>query len=102
MEKTGAGGAFGFKGVDVWLGTVTNPQDEPTKWTIDYTKVPHADVDGKPKRSFSSAVLRVGDHAYVYGYEEKPGKPFASRKLIVARVAADKLADFDSWRFHAK
>jgi Domain of unknown function (DUF4185) len=99
QEKTGAGGAFGFKAVDLWLGTVANPLDEPTKWKIDYAKVPFAESEKDHKRSFGSAVLRVENHVYIYGYEEKPGKPFANRKLLVARAPADTLADFDSWRF---
>src|SRR5262249_1599440 len=101
MEKTGAGGAFGFKPLDVWLGTVSNPEAEPTKWKIDYAKVPHADVEGKPKRSFGSAVLRLGAHPYIYGFEETLRRFLPARKLVVARVAADKLADFDAWRFYA-
>ncbi len=99
QEKTKDPGSFGFRAVDMWLGTVSNPSDEPTAWKIAYSKVPFADFTGEKKRSFGSAVLRVGEHAYIYGYEEKPGKPFASRKLMVARAPADKFADFDSWRF---
>lgn len=98
-EKTGAAGAFGFRNVGLWLGTVANPIDEPTSWKIEYVQVPFAEFGKERTRSFGSAVLRVGDHAYIYGYEEKPGKPFASRKLIVARAPAEKLTDFDSWRF---
>ena len=98
-EKTGAGGAFGFRGVDLWLGTVSNPLDDPTKWKIDYAKVPFAEFEKERKWSFGSSVVRVENHVYIYGYEEKP-KPF-TRKLIVARAPADKLADFDSWRFFA-
>src|SRR5581483_4209261 len=101
IEKTGAGGAFGFRGVDSWLGTVENPTDEPTAWKIGYAKVPFAEFGKERTRSFGSAVLRVGDHAYVYGYEEKPGRPLKSRKLLVARAPADKFADFDAWRFLA-
>lgn len=101
QEKTKNPGAFGFKAVDLWLGTVSNPLDEPTKWKIDYAKVPFAELERSPKRSFGSAVLRVENHVYIYGYEEKPGKPFTTRRLIVARAPADKLADFDSWRFLA-
>jgi hypothetical protein len=102
MEKTGAGGPFGFKGVDVWLGTVSNPDAEPTRWKVEYAKVPFADVAGeKRKVSFGTSVLTVGDHAYVYGYEQTPGKPLPARKLLVARVPKEKLADFGAWRFYA-
>lgn len=101
IEKTGAAGAFGFRGVDLWLGTVANPTDDPTAWKIQYAKVPFAEISKERTRSFGSAVLRVGEQAYIYGYEEKPGKPFASRRLLVARAPADKLTDFAAWRFLA-
>jgi hypothetical protein len=101
LEKAGAGGPFGFKGTDLWLGTVSNPTDDPTAWKIAYKKVPFARFDEAPRRSFGSAILRVKDHAFIYGYEEKPGKPFATRRLIIARAPADRLGDFDSWRFYA-
>ena len=101
FEKAAGSAAFGFKSVDLWLGTVSNPEEEPTKWKIAYTKVPFASFEEKRKFSFGSSVLVSGDYAYVYGYEEAPGKPFLSRKLLTARVPKDKLADFDSWRFYA-
>jgi hypothetical protein len=101
FEKTKVPGAFGFKAIDLWLATVSNPTAAPTKWKIAYTRVPFASFEAKRKVSFGSAVLTVGDHTYVYGYQETPGKPFPSRKLLVARVARDKLADFSAWRFLA-
>ena len=101
MDKTGAGGAFGFKGIDLWLGTVSNPTDDPTKWKIAYAKVPFADQTGERKRSYGAAVYRDEKHVYVYGHEEAPAKLFPSRKLLVARAPVDKLADFDSWRFYS-
>lgn len=101
FEKADGPPGFAFKAVDLWLGTVANPDAEPTKWKIDYAKVPFASFDGKRKFAFGSAVLTVGDDAYVYGYEEVPGKPLPSRKLLTARVAKDRLADFDQWRFYA-
>jgi hypothetical protein len=101
FEKTDAKGAFGFKGIDVWLGTVANPLDDPTKWKIDYKKVPFADQSGERKRSFGAAVHHDEKHVYVYGTEERAGKPFPTRKLLVARAPVEKLADFDSWRFYA-
>ena len=101
FEKSGTGGAFGFKAIDMWLGTVSNPDAEPTKWKTEYKKAPFASFDDKRKYSFGSAVLTDGDHAYVYGYEERPTRFGPMRDLLVARVAKDKLADFDAWRFYA-
>lgn len=100
FEKAG-GGAFGFKQVDLWLGTISNPDAEPTKWKVDYAKVPFATFDDKRKVSFGSAALVVGDHVYVYGYEETPTRFFPRRKLLVARAPKNELADFKQWRFLA-
>lgn len=101
LEKTNAPGAFGFKSVDLWLGTVTGPGADPLKWEPEYTKVPFAEFAGSRKWAFGSSVLTVGEHAYVYGYEEAPGKPFPVRKLLTARVPKSRLADFKEWRFLA-
>jgi hypothetical protein len=101
FEKTSDHGAFGFRSIDLWLGTVDNPGEVPTSWKIHYSKVPCADFTAERKRLFGSALLRVDDFIYIYGYDEKPGRPFPSRKLLVARVPAEKLADFTSWQFLA-
>lgn len=99
FEKAAGPAAFGFKSVDVWLGTVSNPTAAPEAWTVAHTKVPFAEYAEKRKFMFGSSVHVSGDHAYVYGYDEAPAKPFPTRKLLTARVPKDKLADFDSWRF---
>ena len=99
IEATGTGGAFGFKHVDQWLGTIANPEAEPTEWKPKYVKLSFADLLGERKVSFGAAVLRDGDQLTIYGYEEKAAKPFPIRKMLVARVPASKVADFDSWRF---
>jgi len=101
FEKAKGTGAFAFRGVGLWLGTVSNPLDEPSRWKIEYQQVPFGEFEKSPRRSFGAAVLRVKDHVFIYGSEEKPGKPFASRRLLVARAPAQRLADFDSWRFYA-
>lgn len=101
FEKTKDPGAFGFKSVDLWLGTVSNAGDEPTNWKPEYRKVPFAEYGPKGTRSFGSAVLRAGEWVYVYGYAETPGKPFAARTLLTARVPVGKLPDFAAWRFLA-
>lgn len=99
FEKADGPAAFGFRNVDAWLGTVSNPDAAPPAWKIAYTKMPFAEFGEKRKWLFGSSVLAVGADAYVYGYEETPAKPFPARKLLVARVPKDKLADFDAWRF---
>ncbi len=101
FEKTKDPGAFGFRALDLWLGTVDNPNDVPTTWKVNYAKVPCAEFKDERKRSFGSSLLRVEDRMYIYGYNEKPGKPFPSRKLLVARVANEKIADFAAWQFLA-
>jgi hypothetical protein len=98
-EKTNEPGAFGFRAIDLWLGTIDNPGDDPTSWKVSYSKVPFAEFTAERKRSFGSALLCVGSNTYIYGYDEKPGKPFPARKLLVARVPSRKLADFGTWQF---
>ena len=75
--------------------------DEPTKWKIEYAKVPFAEFGKAPQAVVRLGGAAVEKYVYIYGYEEKPGKPFPTRKLLVARAPADKLADFDSWRFYS-
>jgi hypothetical protein len=99
FEKNGKGGAFGFNALDMWLGTVSNPTDEPTKWKTEYAKVPFVDYGAGRKVVFGSAVMPAGAHVYVYGHEETPTRFAPRRKLLVARAPKDKLTDFDSWRF---
>ncbi|HEY1191741.1 MAG TPA: DUF4185 domain-containing protein, partial [Gemmata sp.] len=101
FEKTKDPGAFGFKALDLWLGTVDKPDADPLRWKPKYTKVPFATFEEKRKVSFGSAVLVVDDLVYIYGYAETPGALFPTRKLLTARVAKDNLADFEAWRFFA-
>jgi hypothetical protein len=99
IEPNGKDGAFGFKQVEQWLATISNPAAEPSEWKTAYAKLPFVEFAAARTVSFGAALLRVGESIYVYGYEEKPGKPFPIRRLLVARAPAGKLADFGSWRF---
>ncbi|HET6572121.1 MAG TPA: DUF4185 domain-containing protein [Fimbriiglobus sp.] len=100
MEKTKAGGAFGFRGIGRWLGVVSNPADDPTAWKMTQHKLPWAESAADRKLEFGSAVLTVGEHLYVYGFEERPRKGwFPKRQMVLARVPIVTVDDFKSWRF---
>lgn len=99
VEKTAEPGAFGFRLVGQWLGVVANPGDEPTAWKAEYRQLPFATFGPERHVSFGSAALAAGEFVYVYGYEEKPGKPFRARRMLAARAPAGKLAEFSEWRF---
>ncbi len=101
IESTGSGGAFGFKHVDQWLATVSNPEAAPVEWKTTFAKIPHANLIGDRKVSWGAAVHRDGENLFIYGYEEKPAKPVPSRKLLTARAPVAKIADFNEWRFLA-
>jgi hypothetical protein len=101
FEKANKPGAFGFRAVDLWLGTVANPDQPPSTWSVSYNKVPFGEFSGDRKRSYGSAVLRAQDQVFIYGYDEKPARPFPARRLLVARAPANRLADFEAWRFLA-
>jgi hypothetical protein len=99
IEKTKDGGAFGFKQIGQWLAVVENPDDDPEKWRVKQKKLPFTDFKMDRERSWGSALLADGDFMYVYGFDEERGKAAGKRKLTVARVPAEKLDDFEAWRF---
>jgi hypothetical protein len=99
IEKANTPGAFGFKQVDQWLGVVENPTADPTTWKTTYAKLPFAEFAAGRAVSFGSATLTVGESVYVYGYREAAGKPFPTRRMLLARVSSRDLADFKAWRF---
>jgi hypothetical protein len=48
---------------------------------------------------FGGAVLRANEYVYIYGLDEKSVKPFPDKRMILARVKAESLADLSAWRF---
>jgi hypothetical protein len=100
IEKTKGEGAFAFRQIGMWLGVVANPADDPAAWKVEQQKLPWVEFTGERKVSFGSAALTAGDHLYVYGFEDRPRKgPFPDRRMVVARVPLDSIADFAAWRF---
>jgi len=99
LERGREKGVFGFRHVGQHLAVVANPDDGPARWRVEQKEMPFVRLDEKRERSWGAAALAVGDHVYVYGYDEPRGKGIGRRRLTVARVPAGKLGDFSAWRF---
>ncbi len=100
MDKTGEGGAFGFRSLGRQLAVVANPHDAPADWRVEQLPLPCTEIGPKRLRTFGSAALRDGAYLYVYGIDEDV-KPLGSAKhLIVARVPVGEVADVAAWRFY--
>ncbi len=100
IDKSPNPGVFGFKGIGVWLVVVENPDAEPEKWRVQQNQVPFTEFAKGRERSWGSSLLLDGKDLYVFGYDEERGQGFLKRKLILARMPAEKVADFNSWRFY--
>jgi len=98
LDRTTAGGAFGFRPLGQWLAVVENPDDEPETWRVKQQQLPFADFGRGRARSWGSAVLADSHYLYVYGYTER-GEGLGRRRLTLARVPADRPEDFSTWRF---
>lgn len=99
IVKTGQKGVFAFKLMGTWLGEVKNPYDEPLQWQIRQLKIPWGRFTEKGNLFFGSAVMKDGDFVYIYGGSEEGQKGLGGRSMIVARVPAEKMTDFNQWRF---
>ncbi|HTU21559.1 MAG TPA: DUF4185 domain-containing protein [Gemmataceae bacterium] len=99
IDKGKDPGVLGFRHVGQWLAVIENPDAEPSRWRTKQLPVPFARFVRSQVQSWGSAVLVEGDMLYIYGYQEK-SKAIGTRKLLVARVPARKLADFTAWRIH--
>lgn len=98
IDKTKDPGVFGFRQIGQWLAVVDNPDEQPKAWRVKQHKLPFASFEKGRSRWWGSALLRTGDHLYIYGCDER-GKRIGSRRLTLARVPAAKLDDFTAWRF---
>lgn len=98
IDKTKNPGVFGFRQIGQWLAVVENPNEEAKAWRVKQHKLPFASFEKDHSRSWGSAVLQAEGQLYIYGFEER-GKGLGTRRLILARVPADKPEDFTAWRF---
>lgn len=102
VEKTGAGGAFGFHFIGQSLGIVSNPQDDPTLWKVEQRKIPFSDFSSRQALAFGAAVLLQGDYLYIYATDQDIQSSDRSRHMVVARAPVGTVEDFSSWRFYVE
>lgn len=101
LEKTGAGGAFGFRRIGQWLAVVDNPLDPPINWRIEQRSLPCGTFSPDHKVAFGMANVTAGEYLYIYGTDERVRGGYPDRHLIVARVRTNEVADFSAWRYYA-
>ena len=102
IEKTGAGGAFGFKQVGQWIGMVDNPQADPLSWHIDQHKLENVLMTPQRTLTWGAAALLDNEFLYVYGTDEDIKRAGPDRYLVVARVPVKQAGNVGAWRYYAK
>lgn len=95
IEPAEGPAAFGFKLISTWLCKIPNPDEPPERWNLSQQKIPW----GNERRLFGSSVLLQGGYCYIYGTVDDVAGGLTVKHMIVARVPADRIGDFDSWRF---
>lgn len=103
IENTNSGGDFPFRGIGVSLGHVENVCDPPNQWNITQRELPFCQHGEDGTISFGSAVMHEDPYVYIYGLnstikDEDGGRP---PRMILARVPADDMGEFDAWRFYS-
>jgi len=98
IDRTKQPGVFGFKQIGEWLAIVDNPQDDPFRWRLSQRKLPFCEFTEQRQLAFGAAVMVQGSDIYVYGTEL--AKPSKSSSLVLAKVDARRIEDFNAWRFY--
>jgi hypothetical protein len=110
-RKAGAKGVWSFESVGGALAVIENPHDPVASWTIKQFANPHAigaaqsAADTKWRQiSWGSEVLLTpspggasGAQLYIYGVREGGGW---NKQVVLARAPAERVEDFDTWRFY--
>jgi len=97
VERTDGPPGFDFRTVATWLGIVSNPDDPPDRWLFQQQKLPWSNEN----RLFGSSVLLKGDDCYIFGTLDEISGGVRKKQLILARVPATRILDFNQWRFYA-
>jgi hypothetical protein len=99
VEKTGDKSVFDFRSIGLWLGTVANADKSPESWCVERVKMPNAVFSKDRMLVWGAAGLRVGEDLYIYGTDERRGKGFPNRQMVLARVPVASVGTFAAWRY---
>jgi hypothetical protein len=100
VERTGAGGAFGFRLTGQSLGIVSNPLEAPTQWHVEQRKLPFTEIGAKRELTFGAALLTEGEHLYIYGVDDIAQGQWRHKNMVLARAPLASVADFRTWCFY--
>ena len=78
---------------------IANADQPPEAWRVEQSKMPNTIFSEERTLAWGAAVLRLDDDLYVYGTDERRGKGFPNRQMVVARVPAESVGDFAAWRY---
>ncbi|MER3500138.1 MAG: hypothetical protein IMHGJWDQ_000506 [Candidatus Fervidibacter sp.] len=100
FEATNTPSPFNFRLRASWLAEVANYADEPEEWQFRFYRLPFFLRTPEQVRCFGNAVLVHEGWVFVYGVAEDRRTVPLKRGLTIARVPAERLADFSAWRFY--
>lgn len=109
-RKEGDLGVWGFQSVGGALAIVENPGDPVDQWRVKQYDNPHAvgsaaaaNDDAVDETSWGSEIIAVTDEPdaagamlYIYGVRSRP---WHGHQMLLARVPAARIEDFDQWQF---
>jgi len=81
VEKTAAGGAFGFKFVGVDLATIVNPSDSPEQWSVSYLAL---------ARNELVSIVVQPPYAYLFGLLDDA--THQHHGVILTRISLNRLS----------
>jgi hypothetical protein len=100
VKKENDNSVFAFESVGNTLLSIENPMDEPVKWKVGYTKIPFFNNSDDSEVDFGIPQFIKGGLIYIYGVELR--KKEKERYMLLARVAEDKILNFEDWEFYSE
>jgi hypothetical protein len=101
LERTAEGRSLGFKIIGSQLAHLTNPANSPENWRWLQQHIPWSRFSATGDTLFGSSVLKDNQFIYIYGTTEVVNGEMRRKSMILARVPATQLGQFDRWRFYS-